>query len=461
MPKLSTIAAIATPPGVGGVGILRLSGPKSKSILGKLWKSESGLTVDKFTSHRLYYGNFVDFECGQVVDKGLAVWMQPPHSYTGEEVIEIQVHGSPLILEKLLELTLQQGACVAEPGEFTKRAYLNGKIDLLQAESVADMIDASSQGALKQARDHYTGCLSVRIAELQQELVRLRAFVEASIDFPEEDIELIQKEGVTGRLNPILVSLRELLNTYDEGRLHREGVRVALVGLPNGGKSSLLNALVGERRAIVHSEAGTTRDVIEESVTFQGLRFRLFDTAGLRKTESEVEAIGVGLSYQEMEKADLILWVVDVSNPMQLEELDRLEKLDFDKTILCANKTDLPLKWDPKTFLLEKDLEDFLYISALTGAGLESLREKMVAWVGRRPSQEAGGLRITRQRHKEALEESLKELSYAEATLENLGEVTLVALHLKRAHEALGRLTGSDITEDLLDSIFREFCIGK
>lgn len=459
MHRLSTIIAVATPPGVGGVGIIRLSGKLSKTILEKMWRG-SGKTVDKFVSHKLYYGSFVS-SSGEILDRGMAVWMASPHSYTGEEVVEIQVHGSPLILEMLVKTGLHFGAVSAEPGEFTKRAYLNGKLDLSQAEAVADLIHASGEAALKQARDHYVGRLAARIAEWQQELIRLRAFVEASIDFPEEDIELIQKEGVAQRLSPLMVSIQELLNTYEEGRLHREGVKVALVGRPNAGKSSLMNALLGEERAIVHSQAGTTRDVIEETLVFDGILFRLFDTAGLRDADQEVEAMGVALAQQYLDRADLILWVLDVASSIHQEDIDFLEKLDFSKTLLCGNKIDLGLSFDPKTFLLPEDQNRLVLVSAKERTGLDSLRERMVDWVKRQRPQEVGGLRITRQRHQEALTEALKELSYAEETLEATGEVTLVAHHLKRGHAALSCLTGSDVTEDLLDSIFREFCIGK
>ncbi len=460
MKEETTIVAIATPQGIGGVGVIRLSGPSSKRVLKKLWKSPN-LPVDNFASHRLYLGNFIDPYTQEVIDKGLAVWMKAPHSYTGEDVVEIHAHGSPLLLEKILQACLTAGAKLAEPGEFTKRAFLNGKLDLTQAEAVADVIAASSEASLAQAKDHLQGKLSTRIQELQQELVRLRAYVEASIDFPEEDIELIQKEGIVNRLGPIQGAIVDLLSTYQEGRIHREGVKTVLVGRPNVGKSSLLNALLGMDRAIVHSKPGTTRDVIEEICQIDGFVFHLFDTAGIREAPEEVEALGVERSRQLLQEADLILWVVDGSASLNKEDIDFLATLNLPKTIYCVNKTDLGLAIDPDSLVLAKDRDRLVKISALRGEGLKELQEKMVGWVKRLTPREGSGLRITKLRHKEALEKALQELHQATLALEEKTAVELIAIHLKKAHESLGLITGSDISEDLLDTIFREFCIGK
>ncbi|MDO8493946.1 MAG: tRNA uridine-5-carboxymethylaminomethyl(34) synthesis GTPase MnmE, partial [Deltaproteobacteria bacterium] len=458
MSKNKTIAAIATPPGTGGVGVIRLSGEKSKEVLRSLWKSH-GKSVDNFASHRLYLGNFVDPATGEVVDKGMAVWMQAPHSYTGEEVVELQLHGSPLILDQLLAICIRGGCQMAEPGEFTKRAYLNGKIDLSQAEAVADLIHASSEAGARQAKEHLAGRLSQKIREFQEELVRLRAFVEASIDFPEEDIELIQKEGILSRLTPIRLAIAELLATYKEGRIHREGLKTVLVGRPNAGKSSLLNSLLGIGRAIVHHQPGTTRDSIEESVSLNGHPFRLFDTAGLREGTEEVEAIGVAKTQELLQDAELVLWVVDGSSPLQKEDFDFLSTLDLSKTIICVNKVDLPLVWDPANLISATG--DLVKISALVGEGVTTLKEKMVGWVKRLSARENTGLCVSRLRHKESLEKAEQSLQEAEQFLQTRGEVELLALHLKKAHEHLGEITGSNISEDLLDKIFREFCIGK
>ncbi|MBI5299660.1 MAG: tRNA uridine-5-carboxymethylaminomethyl(34) synthesis GTPase MnmE [Deltaproteobacteria bacterium] len=461
MTQIKTIVAISTSPGVGGIGVIRISGPQSRKVLKRLWRNRR-VPVDNFATHRIYLGKIVNPSTEEFLDNCLCVWMRAPHSYTGEDVIEIQGHGSPLLMEKILSAALEAGAILALPGEFTKRAYLNGKIDLAQAEAVADVISASSEAGLAQAKEHLTGRFSKRISEFRSELVRLRAFVEASVDFPEEDIEMIQKEGILNRLSPIQVALTELLSTYHEGRLHREGVRTILVGRPNAGKSSLLNALLGSNRAIVHHVPGTTRDVIEEGCLLGGYVFRLFDTAGLRKTTDEVESIGVARSEELIENADLILWVIDASSPLSKEDVDYLSKLDFSKTLLCLNKIDLGIVWNPESFLLNKKEKEMLSpISALRGDGLKELQNSMVNWVKRQSSREAGGMRITKLRHKEALGKSLQALGAATNALQQRIPVELVALHLRKAHEALGEITGSDIDEELLDTIFSEFCIGK
>ncbi|OGQ05922.1 MAG: tRNA uridine-5-carboxymethylaminomethyl(34) synthesis GTPase MnmE [Deltaproteobacteria bacterium RIFCSPLOWO2_01_44_7] len=460
MSKESTIAAIATPPGVGGIGVVRISGPEAKRVLKRVWKSPK-IPVENYISHRFYYGKIENLSTGEFIDQGLAVWMKAPHSYTGEDVVEIHGHGSPLLLEKVLESCIQAGAKLAGPGEFTKRAYLNRKLDLAQAEAVADLISASSETGLKQAKEHLTGRLSQRILEFQSELVRLRAFVEASIDFPEEDIEILQKEGIVNRLSPIQVALQELLATYSEGRLHREGVRTVLVGRPNVGKSSLLNALAGHNRAIVHETPGTTRDVVEALVSFGGFAFHLSDTAGLRKTKEAVEALGVEKSEELLQSSDLVLWVLDGSSPINSFDIDFLASIDLTKTLICINKIDLGLAFNPAQFFLKKDKEQLLFLSALKGEGIKELQEKMVAWIKKKNPKENTGLCITKLRHKEALEGATKELAKAGTALAGKASVELIAIHLKKGHEHLGTITGSNVSEDLLDTIFSEFCIGK
>lgn len=442
--------------------MVRISGPHARRVLKRLWRNRR-IPVDSFATHRIYLGKIMNPSTEAFLDSCLCVWMRAPHSYTGEDVVEIQGHGSPLLMEKILCAALEAGAVLASPGEFTKRAYLNGKLDLAQAEAVADVIASSSEEGLAQAREHLNGRLSQRISEFRTELVRLRAFVEASIDFPEEDIEMIQKEGIFSRLSSIQIAIADLLATYREGRLHREGVRTVLVGRPNAGKSSLLNALLGVHRAIVHSVPGTTRDVIEEGCLLGGHLFRLFDTAGLRKTAEEVEAIGVARSEALLEEADLVLWVIDAASPLNSDDVDYLSKLDFSKTLLCLNKIDLGIAWNPEALLLDRrEKERLCLISALRGDGLKELQGKMTGWIrGKGGNEAGGGMRITKLRHKEALEKSQQALHAAANALREKIPVELTAVHLRRAHEALGAITGSDISEELLETLFSEFCIGK
>ena len=425
MSQRETIVAIATAPGQGGVGIVRMSGPLAHSILKKLWTSRDN-SVGNLETHRLYYGKIAD-------DPALIVWMKAPHSYTGEDVVEIQAHGSRLLLEKIVALCLKEGAKPAGPGEFTERAYLNGKLDLAQAEAVADVIAASSEAGLKIA---------------QEQLLELRAFVEAAIDFPEEEIEMIRAAQIAERLAPIQQRVRALIESYAIGKTYRDGVTVVLAGKPNSGKSSLLNALLGIDRAIVHHEPGTTRDVIEESVQWKGFLFRLIDTAGVRESDHPVEAMGVARAHEWIEKADIVLWLVDGSE--QEPEVPTVDP----KTIILVNKSDLAQK-------LRSDFCSFLQVSAKTGEGLDHLRQRLVQHIRQKNSQEGEGVVITKMRHKEALDNSDLALSKAQKTLENGLSSEFVAQHLKEANQALGTIIGEVSTENLLDTIFSKFCIGK
>lgn len=446
MKNQNTIVAIATPCGNGGVGVIRLSGPDAKRILKEVWKSEKKI-VDNFASHRLYLGIIVD-SSGKFIDKGLGVWMRAPHSYTGEEVVEIHGHGSPFLLDKILQACLDAGARLAEPGEFTKRAYLNGKMDLAQAEAVADVIAASSEMALLQAREHLSGQFSKKIAEFQEELVRLRAFVEASIDFPEEDIEFIQKEGILARMQPIQVALSEFLGTYHEGRLYREGIKTVLVGRPNVGKSSLLNALARRPAAIVSAQAGTTRDVVEVALDLGGLPVVIADTAGLRDAGDAIEAEGVRRARDWAAEADLKLLVSEAAVWPELDPA--ITPLLDDGSLLVLSKADLAPSsaqgGDGRAWP----------VSAVTGAGIEALLAELAAAAARRygPGAEAA---LTRPRHRESVAEALTAI---DRTLGG-GPAELVAEDLRLALRALGRITGQTGAEDLLEVIFRDFCIGK
>ena len=460
MKSKETIVAIATPPGQGGIGVLRLSGPKAKAILARLWINKDK-SVDKFESHRLYLGKIVD-------DSALTVWMKAPHSYTGEDVVEIQAHGSQLLLEKILDLCLRNGARLAGPGEFTERAYLNGKLDLAQAEAVADVISATSEAGLKNAQEQLSGKLSGEIKKLQKEILQLRAFVEATIDFPEEDIEMIRGAQIQERLQPIQEKIDRLIASHATGKKYREGVTVVLAGRPNAGKSSLFNALLREDRAIVHDAPGTTRDVIEESVVWEGLLFRLIDTAGMRDTAHAVEAMGVARTQGRIESADFVLWLMDGST-IETEE-DQKIRAGFDPhcTLVVVTKSDLPqqaLQNVPVTFCNKNDRRclshSVMQISAKTGEGLEGLRKILVERIRQQHPQEGGGVVVTRLRHKEALESGGLALRKASIGLQQRVSSEFVAEHLKEANKCLGSIIGEVTTEDLLGEIFSKFCIGK
>jgi tRNA modification GTPase len=457
-----TIVAIATPPGEGGIGILRLSGPKAPKVLSLLYRGPR--KVEDFESHRLYQGKFIDPRTEELIDEGLAVWMRAPHSYTAEEVVELHAHGGPLILNQLLELCLQESLRIAEPGEFTRRAFLNGKLDLLQAEAVGEMIHAKSEAALRNARAQLEGRLSDEVEQLRERLLFLLARVEAAIDFPEEDIELMESPRTLGEVEAVETILKAWLEKFHLGRLVREGVKLALVGRPNVGKSSLLNKLLGEDRAIVHVSPGTTRDVIEGWMTLGGVSFQVFDTAGIREGEGEVEREGILRPKRVAAGADLTLWVLDASSP--LTEEDRQIALSLTgSTLLVGNKSDLgirsqilPNDW---AFSGKGVRREWLFTSAHNGDGIEALRQALFESVGLQALQERAESFLNNARHLSAVRGALEALRRAKQALVEGLPAECVASDLQAATHSLEALLGRISSEDVLDKIFSEFCIGK
>jgi len=434
---------------MGGIGIVRVSGRGSSRVLKKIWRGR--IAVEKFESHKMYFGSVKD------IDTVLAVIMRRPRSYTGEDVVEISSHGGPSVLDQILDACRDAGARMAEPGEFTKRAFLNGKMDLAQAEAVADLISATSETAAKLAKLQLEGRLSGEIGGLIDELTDLRAFVEASIDFPEEDIEFIKREGVEAKLKKMQKRIMELAATYNEGRLLHDGVRVAIVGRPNVGKSCLFNSLVGRERAIVHHTSGTTRDLVTETIRIKGIAFHLTDAAGLRDSEHEVEKIGIGKARETISDADIVLFVLDGSEATGGEDLKIYRMLDLDRTIVCVNKSDLPKK-------IEFDVKGFhsrgAFVSALSGDGIESLKNILVQKAKNRKTSPESVI-ITSARHKDALAEAAKYIEQAIESTKTRQSSEFIAHHLSLAHDSLGQITGKVATEAVLDRIFSTFCIGK
>lgn len=456
-----TIAAIATPPGQGGVGVVRISGPDARTVLEKLWRGRT--PVARFEPRKLYLGEVVDVgscvnlpagrqaDHGSRLDRVLAVHMPAPNTYTGDDVVELSAHGSPIVLERLLAACCAAGARVAEPGEFTRRAFLAGKLDLVQAEGVADLIAATSERAARVAAEQLAGRLSERITAIGDALAQLRAFVEASIDFPEEELGTLAEESVEARLAGVLERTRALSATCREGRLLREGVRAAIVGPTNAGKSSLLNRLVGSHRALVHESPGTTRDVVEESIDIGGTVVRLRDTAGLRDTTCEVEAMGTQRTRSEIEAADLVLLVLDGSRPLDENDRAALRATEGRRVITVLNKSDLPRA---------VDLEGAMHLSALTGDGIEALCVRIAATAGIDPGL-ADGAVVTNVRHGAALDASAHAMAEAIDALRASAPLECVSQHLQAAQSKLGEITGAITTDDLLDRIFSRFCIGK
>jgi len=474
-----TIAAVATPPGEGGIGIIRVSGPQAFPIAERIFR-RARASQHPLASHRLYFGTIRDPETGEVLDRALLLTFRAPHSYTGEDVVEFSCHGSPLLLRRVLQLIWREGARPAQPGEFTQRAFLNGKLDLAQAEAVADLIRARTESQLRAALYLHEGALSRTVRQLSDTLLALLAQVEATIDFSEEIGEL-DRDAFATQLSELQTQLEQLLMRARSGRLLREGVRVAIVGRPNVGKSSLLNALLGEDRAIVTPIPGTTRDLIEEAFQIQGVPIVVLDTAGLRECPDPVEQIGIERTHRAIEHADLLLMVCDLSEG--LTEADRaiLATLPADKPrILVWNKADLvpfaPLPQVPPTSggnqatvppadrgnLKEGVSKNAIAVrvSALTGEGLPALCEAILEAVNLTGVGEES-LLLTHERHVQAVETARQHLiSALEATRAGL-PLEVLAVDLRGAWFALGEITGETVDEQLVNRIFRDFCIGK
>ncbi len=450
-----TICAVATPPGAGGIGVVRMSGPAAFAILGRIWRG--GTPVSRFEPRKLYLGrigiaNHESRVTGH--DKVMAVKMPAPKTYTGQDVVELSCHGSQVVLKKILKACIAAGARPAGPGEFTRRAFLAGKMDLAQAEAVCDLINATSERGARVAALQLEGRLSQEIGGISSQLADLRGEVEASIDFPEEGIEV--SGGLEGRAAEISGRIKGLLATYETGRLAKDGMRVAIVGRPNSGKSSILNRLVGCERAIVHREPGTTRDVVEESVSLCGTLFRLRDTAGMRGGAAEVEAAGIARARQEIEMADLVIAVFDGSIEFGREDREVLDSITGARSVLVINKSDLPQRIGAG----DLGAREVLRISAKTGGGFECLTKALSASA----SPESGleeGVAITSERHREALSSARSALAGSLETYRGRGPAECVAQHLKMAHESLGAITGEACTDAILDRIFSTFCIGK
>jgi tRNA modification GTPase len=441
-----TIAAISTPIGEGGIGIVRLSGQDACSIAARLFDK-------RLSDRRLIYGHIIDPELSEVVDEVLVAYMAAPRTYTREDIVEINCHGGIVPLQRILGLTLRLGARLAEPGEFTLRAFLNGRIDLAQAESVLDIVRARTQSSLRLAVKGLGGRLSEQIRSIRNELLSVLAYLTVRIDFPEDEIE---KQDVLGPIRKAGSDIDALIAGADAGIVYRQGVRTAIVGRPNVGKSSLWNQLLRESRAIVTPIPGTTRDTLEEIVNLRGVPFVLADTAGITRSEDVIETLGVERSRKAIEKSSLVLLVTDASQPLNAVDFEIIELLDGKSVLVAGNKCDLPAQTDLRSLPWP-----VVRTSALTGEGINQLEEKMadIALGGKVVSPDA--FLVTNIRHKEALERAREHLSQAQESLEATMPDDFVTIDLNAALDDLGEITGETVREELLDIIFSRFCIGK
>ncbi len=457
-----TISAIATGMSEGGIGVVRISGPDSLRIGEALFRPRKGAALGSRAHRTAVYGVVWDARGQQAVDEAIAIYMPAPHSYTGEAVVELQCHGSPLALRKVLSLTLQAGARLAEPGEFTLRAFLNGRIDLVQAEAVMNVIQAKSERALRVAVQQQQGGLSAKVKQLAAELRATIVQLEAVIDYPEEDIEELPAAEAMAVASRVAAQIRVLLAGAKDGRVMREGLRTVLVGQPNVGKSTLLNALLEQERAIVSDIPGTTRDTLEEVLTVKGIPLLLVDTAGIRETGDAVEKIGVERSRRQVAQADLIVLLLDGSQALSEEDRALFEQVKDRPLIVVLNKADLASKIDPAVFAGEQQPIPVVRLSAKTGAGLDALTEAIVTLaVGSGGLQAEEGELVGSVRQEGHLQQA--EASLASALAAHAAGLPLdcLIIDLRACLESLGKITGDNASDDILAEIFARFCIGK
>jgi tRNA modification GTPase len=453
-----TIVALSTPPGLSGIGIVRLSGPNARQIAASLFRpARPHKPVADQPTYSLLYGHVMDGAAQ--VDEALLGVMRAPHTYTTQDVVEINCHGGLIPLRRTLELCLRAGARLADPGEFTRRAFYFGRVDLAQAEAVADLIAARTDEAAQAALAQLSGRLSARIADLRSGLVGLLAHLEAQLDFGEDDLAPLGAPELAERLAALAAEVAELLRSSEQGKLLRQGVRVALVGRPNVGKSSLMNALLGEERVIVTPFPGTTRDTIEETVNIHGVPVVLVDTAGLREAGDAVEQAGVDRARRALAEADLVVLLLDRSAPLQPDDRDLLGTLPADRTVVVLNKCDLPpaLPVGQASRLSSEAVE----ISALTPAGLDRLRESIAERIGVTGQRGTGEVIVTSVRHQQALQGALEALERARSGAERGATEEYLAEDLRAALASLGEITGATSREEIINEIFEKFCVGK
>lgn len=454
-----TIAAIATAPGEGGIGIIRISGEKSLQVAQSIFKSKSGKMIKDYNARTLIYGTVVDNE--KVIDEVLVAYMKGPNSYTAEDVIEINCHGGFISVKKILELILSKGVRLAEAGEFTKRAFLNGRIDLSQAEAIIDVIKSKTDMAHEVAQSQLEGSLAKKIKDLRMNVTEVLAHLEVSIDFAEEDVEEITYQTLEEKALELRNEIKKLYDTAESGKILRDGLKTVIVGKPNVGKSSLLNSILGENRAIVTDIAGTTRDVIEEFVNIKGIPLKIVDTAGIRETEDVVEKIGVEKSRESFSTADLVIMVLDASRKLSEEDMEILGSLKNKKTIVLLNKMDLEPQIELEKIEEFVNSEDIIKISALKHQGIEELQDKIEAMVYHGSVKNSSNLMITNSRHKDALFKAYESINDAISAIEQRMPYDFIEVDFKNIWDYLGYINGDTVREDLLDTIFANFCIGK
>lgn len=455
---MSTIASISTAPGIGGIGIIRMSGEKCFEILSKIFYPKNPYKIEEIKGYTIKYGYIKENE--KIIDEVLVSFFKAPHSYTAENMCEINSHGGIVVMREILDICLKNGAELAQPGEFTKRAFLNGRMDLSQAEAVIDIINAKSNREAKEGIKQLEGFLTQEINKIKQRILDIMTNIEVSIDYPEYDVEEMQENEIKDKLTNIKEELEKLEKSFDNGKIIKEGIKTAIIGRPNAGKSSLLNAILKEDRAIVTEYEGTTRDTIEEFVNINGIPLKLIDTAGIRNTENAVEKIGIEKSKKIAKEADLSLVIIDGSKPLEKEDIEILKIVNPNKTIIILNKIDLGLIIKDENEEL-KDFKNKVEISALNKEGINELYNKITQMFNLNQINLDNEIIITNERHKNIIKKAINNVEKAIDSLNNNMSVDIVAISIKEVLSNLGEITGDEASEEIINEIFARFCLGK
>ena len=458
---MSTIAAISTAPAIGGIGIVRMSGKDCFEVLEKIFKPKNPETIENIAGYRIKYGTIVNPETNRVVDEVLVSYFKCPKSYTAENMCEINSHGGIVVLREILELCLKNGAELAKPGEFTERAFLNGRIDLAQAEAIIDIINAKSTREAQESANQLEGYLSRKINEIREKIMDIMVNIEANIDYPEYDVEEVSNNDAENKLKEIENELIKLSKTFENGKILKEGVKIAIIGSPNAGKSSLLNSMLKEERAIVTDIAGTTRDIIEEQIFIEGIPFKVIDTAGIRDAKDKIEQIGIEKSKKAANEADVILAVFDSSVPLNDEDREILKLLKHKKSIIVLNKTDLKQIVNKECKEIQDVNTEVINISLKNNEGLERIYESLVKMFNLNQINLDNELTITNIRHQELINKAIENTRMALNDLNNSMPIDIISINIKEILEHLGEITGDNVSEDIIKSIFAKFCLGK
>ena len=454
---MSTIAAISTAPGIGGIGIIRMSGENCFEILNKFFKQKNPQSIDKIKGYTIKFGHIVNGD--EIVDEVLVSYFKAPKSYTAENMCEINSHGGIVVMNKILDLCIRNGAEIAEPGEFTKRAFLNGRMDLSQAEAVIDVINAKTDKEAKISLERLEGNLSEKITKIRKIVISVMADIEATIDYPEYDLEEVTNVKILKVLDEVDILLDSLEKSFYNGKILREGISTAIIGRPNAGKSSLLNLILNEERAIVTDIEGTTRDTIEEYISIEGVPLKIIDTAGIRNANDEVERIGVKKAIEIAKKSDVVIAIFDINKKLNDEDKEILKLLEDKNAIIILNKIDLERNVDLKE--LEKYNKPIVEISTKTKDGVEALYKEISNLFKLKEIANDGETIVTNVRHKNIILNSRENLNKARQTIIDQMPIDMISSHLKEILEELGKITGETVTEDVIAEIFSKFCLGK